>query len=293
MKQQVRKLSAALFLPFLMGAATVTTDYSTTLNYQVKGKVISHKSSTLEIKSSRKSLMGKVVFNYEVICNGCPVVMDVNRPTRRYYTVNYRMDLYPQNQVKYANGVGGWFTETGNAAVSGATVKVSIHNSNGIPNATSSFKNNLAFSDDDGASIFKQCHPYANSHFFPTSIDGAVGFQQSDASIQYNHLATTAVEDSRISARDINADPTVDSNAKVVSTATNYFNFVGRPRNNDTHEYVSVYGCYRFTSDNANDKIVIDYTGTFVVAENSFWGDEVKQIQNTVTLNWQRPAVFD
>ena len=280
-----------------MAAYSTTTSYSNTLSYQVKGKIVASKSSTKEVKSSRGSLMGKVTFNYEVICNGCPVYMDINRPTRRYYTVNYRMDLYPQNNVKYANGLGGWFTETGNAAVCLANVKVSIYNSDGIPNAANSFKNNLAFGDSEGGSVYKQCHPYANSHYFSTSVIGAIGFQQNDVAINQHHLATTANDDSRISATQIDADPTIDSSAKVVSTANNTFNFVGRPRRTgegaNLREYVSVYGCYQFTSDNANDKIVFDYVGSFVVAENSFWGDEVKQVTNTVTLSWQRPAAFD
>lgn len=289
MNKHIRFSSAILLTPFLMGASLVPTNYSQMLEYQIKGTVLQSGSQETSVTSTRDQKMGTAKLNYELIYNDNAPYQNIHRNEWRYYTINYRLDLYPENKVKYANGLGGWFTETGNAAVKAATVEVTYQNGTNLVDSTSF--NNISFIGGDEGAKYNLCLPKDNnSSFFGNTIDGACYFYQTDEAVRYY---SSNVSDVDAEVKLIESTAPIHPSQQSVVKAKTSVEFPNRPRKKDNKPYVSFYGCYRFASANETEHISISYSGTFVIAEGGTWGSCEKTTKlSEVGFSWQRPALF-
>ena len=284
-----------LVAPFLMGATSVPTTYSAMLEYQIKGTVLQSGSQTVTVNSTRNQLMGTAVMNYELIYTGHPPYGHQHKNEWRYYTINYRLDLYPENGVKYANGLWNMFTETGNTAVKGAKVSVKYFNAKDHLATKDSFDGNKAFKWDgavtgDYYSYYDLCLPKDNVGFYGTEIQGAQYFFQDEGTINSSQTKVS-YSGNKVKTADERSVGTRDSNDNITSTTT--VDFMNRPRKTNQNPCVSFYGCYEFCSANSSDTLSITYETHFIIAENSSYGScKGDTPSTTINISWQRPEAY-
>lgn len=290
-----KHITASLLVPLLMAAANVPTSYSTMLQYQIEGTVLQSGSQTVTVNSTRNQLMGTAVMNYELIYTGHPGYGHLYYNTWRYYTINYRLDLYPENGVKYANGLWNMFTETGNTAVKGAKVSVKYFNAQDHLATNDSFKGNKTFksncsANNDLYNTYDLCLPGDNIGFYGNAITGAqYFFQDSETIADYN--TSISYSGNKVKSLDAELDGQRDSNDNITSTTT--VDFVNRPRKTDANACVSFYGCYEFCSSRACDNLSMTYETHFIIAENSVYGScSGDTPSTTINISWQKPEAY-
>ena len=107
--------------------------YGIPLSSNVVQKVVSTNTHGSSILSSRDMVMADLTFSYDIFSMQHDQNYLSNRPQ---YVVAYKLRVSLKKDVKYANGLGGWFTETGNTTLEDVTIEFEFDNwgSDGVQN---------------------------------------------------------------------------------------------------------------------------------------------------------------
>ena len=280
MNKFLRRSPILLVAPLLLGATPTPTSHSDILNYTVRGHIIKTGSKSVTVNSSRDQLMGTMKLEYEVIHYNDASYVYINHNNMRYYTVNYRITLTPEKEVKYANGLFGWFTETGDAAVKKIEATTSL-GKEGISDLSYP-----TFLSSNKENIFNLYLPSNNTNAYGNMIDGAKYFYKSERAASWYGGLTSEASGYTVKTENYDSSFSEASNNSLKKEVR--AEFINRPK----HE-VTFYGCADFLSTNEKDSVKISANAWFIIAENSFYGSDEEVTPNlSVDISWDRPELL-
>lgn len=285
----------SLAAPLLMSANPYVISYSNALQFAVQAEVLATGTRSANAYSTAEDLMGTAILTYDLLYTGLPSYAQTNRPYLRYYSFNYRVDLYPVESARYKNGLWNMFTETGESHVKEAFMKVVLHDASSLTDYTD-FEN-VAFISTNGdpfGATFDLCHPSysSNSSFFGSYVTSGAYFYKDVNASGYTNLYPSHGLDYRVSMEYYSESADTQADTETCRTRVSFPN---RPTKTANRSYVSVYGSQVFHSLADTINIDIVFSGKFIIAEGNFWGscegetgyDETNPIQISV----DRPSV--
>lgn len=99
--------------------------FELTITDGIVEKLVESKTFSHTIMSTRDDPMVDMYFDYDVFLMSHSSMHQADRPL---YYVPYKLTVKLYKDVKYANGLGGWFTETGNACLEQVSVRFDFKN---------------------------------------------------------------------------------------------------------------------------------------------------------------------
>ena len=198
-------------------------------------------SDSYSVSSSRNEVMGSVYTEYEYYRIG------EGQNNTYNIMVLYKMTMEPKDNVKYANGVGGWFTETGDACSEYARQSVELNN---VGSA-------LYMSSEPTSTIITYTSKVSVSYTYVTDSNG-------------NLYVLPVIETSKSATY---PSVVVENNS---SKDDNKVDIKHRYTENDSYSMnASVqYGCFYFSIPTSSTSILLRLKteGQFSIAEGGTWG---------------------
>lgn len=99
--------------------------YGIPFSSNVVEKVVATNTHGISILSTRDMVMADVTFNYDVFYTQHNQMYLSDKPQ---YVILFKLRVSLKTDVKYANGLGGWFTEKGNAVLEDVSVEFAFDN---------------------------------------------------------------------------------------------------------------------------------------------------------------------
>ena len=110
--------------------------FELTITDGIAEKLVESRTFSHTIVSTRNDPMVDMYFDYDVFLMSHNSMYQVDRPL---FYVPYMLKVKLYTDVKYANGLGGWFTEEGNACLEQVSVRFDFKNWTGVVNQLISY----------------------------------------------------------------------------------------------------------------------------------------------------------
>lgn len=199
-------------------------------------------SDSYSVKSTRNEIMGSVYTEYEYYRIG------KNKNNTYNILVLYKTTMEPKDNVKYANGMGNWFTETGDASSEYTKLTLELD----------SIGSALYLGSEPTSTIITYTSTVSVSYTFTT--DPSTGLSYVEPTIEVSKSATYP-------------SVVVENNS---SRSDNKVDIKHRYTENDSYSMNSnvQFGCFWFTVPTSSSPILLRLTteGQFSIAEGGRWG---------------------
>lgn len=280
--KRTKFLSAIIGLsPCLMAASTnnyFSQAYGIYITPNATSGPVASDTRVKTIMSTRDDKMADVSITYDVFSMKHYFMYTVDKP---YFQVFYRVNVKLYEQVKYANGLGGWFTEVGNVALEMCEVYATFnswgdsdfHNRITYPLSNFEFKNTI--------------NPYLNQNFYGV-FDGEAS-SANQVSGRFNVNCNTYFDDDDVAYYGLTKINQPKVKAQFVCLRDDNFNERVKHTAEFTHESypcngesLTYYGDFSLVPPDGTNSISFDLTlfAFATIARGSGWG----MCQNSATV---------
>lgn len=282
-------LSAIIALSPCLMAASTSNYYSQAYGVYIAPEVtygpVASDTKMTTIMSTRDDKMADCSLTYDVFAMKHYSMHQVRKPMFRVF-YRAKIDLY--KQVNYANGLGGWFTEKGNAALELCTVSAEF-NSWG----SSDFYNRIGFAVSTGA-YKNTVNPYLNQRYY--GVLGSQGGNSNQVSGRFDVFCNTYFDDmevtdfglAKLDQPKVRTQPSCTRDSAITDKVKHetYFEHEEFPCNGESLTY---YGSFNLIPPDGFSTISFGLTlfAFSTIARGSSWGmcQKTATLRAPVTLN--------